>query len=127
MSVGIKGEGRLTVTKDVLASVVGSGTLPVFATPAMALLVEQTACRSLMQHLDSGKGTVGVRLDISHSAPSIEGAEVVCRTEVVEIDRTRVVFSVEVSDGAGQVGLGTHERFVVDDERFMKKALERRP
>ncbi|MDR3206281.1 MAG: thioesterase family protein [Candidatus Methanoplasma sp.] len=126
LSVGIKGEGRLTVAKDALASSVGSGSLPVFATPEMVLLIERTAFESLEPHLDAGKSTVGGRLDICHTAPSAEGSEILCVTEVTEIDRSRVVFRVDVSDGAGPIGSGTHERFVVDAEIFMRKASDRR-
>ncbi len=101
---------------------VGSGTLPVFATPTMIALIEATASNSVASYLDDGNSTVGTHLDIAHSAATPIGMDVTCETELIEIDRRRLVFKVVVSDTKGEVGSGMHERFIVDDERFMTKA-----
>ena len=101
---------------------VGSGDLPVFATPAMIALVEKTASQSVVPYLEPGSSTVGTHLDIAHSSATPVGMTVVCETELVEIDRRRLVFSVRVYDQKGEVGSGTHERFVVDSQKFMDKA-----
>lgn len=122
IDVGIKGKNTRNVTEDLTASSVGSGTLRVFATPAMIALVEETAYLSIAPHLSEGQSSVGIRLDVSHSSATPVGMDVVCETEVVEVDRRRVVFKVVVSDAAGEIGSGVHERFIVDDARFMEKA-----
>ena len=122
MSTGIKGAQSVTVDEGNTASAMGSGDLPVFATPAMIALIEKTASQSVMPYLDIGTSTVGTHLDIAHSSATPMGMTVVCETELVEIDRRRLVFSVRVYDSKGDVGSGRHERFVVDSMRFMEKA-----
>ena len=116
----------MEVTDAVTAAAVGSGTLPVFATPAMIALIEATASGSVAPFLEEGTSTVGTRLDVAHTAATPVGMEVVCATELVEVDRRRLVFRVSVSDSKGEVGSGTHERFVVDDAKFMAKAEAKR-
>ncbi|MFT0899679.1 thioesterase family protein [Candidatus Methanoprimaticola sp. MG2] len=122
LSIGIKGSRKVMVDDSNTAEALGSGTLPVFATPAMIALIEATASRSVAPELDDGNSTVGTHLDIAHSAASPIGMEVTCETELVEVDRRRLVFRVSVCDAKGEVGSGMHERFVVDDVKFMSKA-----
>lgn len=122
LSIGIKGTESVVVTERNTASVMGSGTLPVFATPAMIALIESTASNSVAPFLDEGTSTVGTHLDIAHSSATPVGMEAICETELVEIDRRRLVFKVAVRDAAGEIGSGTHERFVVNDDKFMSKA-----
>ena len=122
LQVGITGSGTVTVTEALTARAMGSGELDVFATPAMIALIEQTAWRSVAPALEPGQGTVGTRLDIEHTAATPVGMAVRCETELGEIDRRRLVFHVRVSDEAGPIGHGTHERFIVDNERFLQKA-----
>ena len=122
LKTGIKGSGTVTVTDTLTARAMGSGELDVFATPAMVALIEQTAWRSVAPALEPGQGTVGTRLDIEHTAATPVGMAVRCETELAEIDRRRLVFHVRVSDEAGPIGHGIHERFIVDNERFLQKA-----
>ncbi len=125
LSTGIKGEKRVEVTLQNTADALGSGTLQVFATPAMIALIEATASGSVAPFLDEGSSTVGTHLDISHSAATPVGMAAVCETELVEIDRRRLVFKVVVRDACGEIGSGTHERFVVDNAKFMSKAASK--
>ena len=125
LSTGIKGTKTIAVTEENTASSIGSGWLPVFATPAMIALIEGTASESVAPHLEDGRSTVGTHLDVAHSAATPVGMDVTCETELVEIDRRRLVFKVVVRDAKGEVGSGTHERFVVDNEKFMAKALSK--
>ena len=125
LSIGIKGIQEQIVTKDNCAGRIGSGELDVFATPAMLALVEKTAWMSIADELGPEEGTVGTKVTLSHSAPTPLGKTVRCETELVEIDRKRLVFSFAVYDDSGIVGSGTHERFIINSERFMKKALEK--
>ena len=122
ISVGDFSESRLTVTEKDTAESWGSGTLPVLATPRMILLIEQTACDALKGKLPEGDTSVGTLVDIAHVSASPMGSEVVCRTEVVEVDRARIRFRVTVTDAFGDVGTGFHERFVVHSDKFMAKA-----
>ena len=122
LEIGIKGAQSVVVDDEKLASSMGSGDLPVFATPAMIALIEKTASESIMPYLEIGSSSVGTHLDIAHSAATPIGMTVVCETELVEIDRRRLVFKGRVYDSAGDVGSGTHERFIVDSARFMQKA-----
>ena len=125
ISEGITGEGRMKVTEADTAFEWGSGALPVLATPAMILFIERTASECLRPFLQEGESTVGTSLEIKHSAPSTVGSEVFCRVELTEADRARMVFDVKVWDSAGEVGSGKHERFLVNNEKFMKRAGSR--
>lgn len=125
ISKGLSAEGRMNVTEENTASALGSGTLPVLATPAMILFIEKTASECLRPFLGEGESSVGTHLNIRHTAPSVTGSEVFCRVEVTDTDRAKISFSVKVWDKAGEVGSGTHERFLIDGGKFMAKAHSR--
>lgn len=122
MEKGIKGSISIKVTNDNTAAALGSGTLSVFSTPAMIALMEKTAWESVAPYLAEGESTVGISLDVKHLAPTPVGCTVTCESELVEIDRRRLVFALKVSDGYETVGEGRHERFIVSNDRFMSKA-----
>lgn len=119
---GIKAEKSLTVTDANTAKTMGSGTLDVFATPAMVALIEQTAYTSIESELEPGWGSVGTSLNIQHLSATPVGMTVTATTELVEVDRRRLVFHAEVYDEKGLVGKGPHERFLVENEKFQAKA-----
>lgn len=119
---GIKAEKSLTVTDANTAKTMGSGTLDVFATPAMVAIIEQTAYTSIESELEPGWGSVGTSLNIQHLSATPVGMTVTATTELVEVDRRRLVFHAEVYDEKGLVGKGTHERFLVENEKFQAKA-----
>lgn len=118
---GIKGHYEQTVTPEMSAARVGSGLVDVFATPMLVALVEQTCYESVLPHLDEGQGTVGTLVSISHTSATPIGKRVWCDSELTEVDRRRLVFSVKAYDEAGPIGEGTHERFVIDTAKFMDK------
>ena len=122
METGIKGSESILVDDTNTAQTIGSGTLQVFATPAMIALIEHTAWTSVEKVLEDGCGTVGTRLDITHEAPTPLGMRVTCESELVKIDGRKLVFDVKVYDEQGLIGQGTHERFIVDNDKFQKKA-----
>lgn len=122
LETGIKGRMTETVTEEKTAAALGSGTLSVYATPAMIALMENTALRSVADKLDDGMTTVGTKIDIVHTSASPVGSTITCESELTDIDRRRLVFSVTVYDNAGEIGKGTHERFIVDCGKFMEKA-----
>ena len=122
MKTGIWGEQMIIVTEQQTAKYLGSGELAVFATPCMIALMENTAYKSVQPFLDPGQGTVGTLLNVKHLAATPVGMEVRCETRLIEIDRKRLVFEVEAFDACGLIGEGTHERFVIDNQKFMQKA-----
>lgn len=122
LKTGIKGIASETVTVENCAKTVGSGELEVYATPSMIALVEKAAWMSVAEYLEEGQGTVGTRLNVSHVSATPVGMEVRCKTELIEIDGRRLLFAVKAYDEAGLIGEGTHERFIVWNERFQQKA-----
>ena len=125
LAIGIKGQAEVLVTEDITARNVGSGTVAVLATPMMIALMEKTCLQSVRPFLEEGQDTVGTRVDVTHSAATPVGMTVRCESELVEIDRRRLVFRVTARDDAGVVGEGMHERFIIDLAKFQAKALTR--
>ena len=123
VETGIKGSADLLVTKECSALHIGSGTVPVLATPMMIALMERTCNESVVPHLDEGQGTVGTLVNVSHTAATPVGMRVWCESELLEVDRRRLVFRVQAFDERGPIGEGTHERFVIDTAKFQAKAL----
>lgn len=119
---GIKGRKSVNVSQANTAKTMGSGTLDVFATPAMIALIEQAAYTSVAPELEPGWGSVGTALNVQHLASTPVGMTVTAETELVEVDRRRLVFSAQVYDDSGLIGKGTHERFLVEDHKFQAKA-----
>lgn len=122
METGIKNSLERTVTENNTAVSMGSGTLSVFATPAMVALIEETAWRSVVPYLDEGQATVGTGLNISHVSPTPLGMTVKCETELIEVDGRKLKFKAEVFDETGLIGTGTHERFIINASKFQAKA-----
>ena len=91
----------------------------------MITLMEYTALESVTPFLPEGSSTVGTRIDIKHLAATPIGMRVRCETELIEIDRRRLVFLCRVFDEAGLIGEGTQERFIVDNEKFMEKTQQK--
>lgn len=121
METGIIGQEELIVNETNTAEALGSGSLAVFATPAMIALMEKTARLSVAPSLEDGQSTVGTLVNVKHLSASPVGMKITCRTELKEIDRRRLVFHVECSDEAGIIGEGEHERFIIDEAKFMAK------
>ena len=123
---GIKGKQELTISEKDTARVYGSGSLEVFGTPAMIALMEKTALTSIEPFLEEGEGSVGTALDVKHTSATPVGMKVVCESELIEVDRKRLTFRVRARDEAGAIGEGTHERFVIVNDKFMEKANAKR-
>ena len=122
LHIGIRGREETVVTEALLASNVGSGLVRVFATAMMIALIEKAAVYSVEPYLAPGQGTVGVHVDVSHCSATPLGMRVWAETELVEIDRRRLIFRVAAYDERGLIGEGRHERFLIDSERFQAKA-----
>ena len=122
MEKGIKGYQEIIVTEEITAKAMGSGGIAVYGTPAMILLIEETAKKSVASELTSEEGTVGTELNITHLAATPVGMKVHCETELIEVDGRRLLFKADVYDECGKIGEGTHERFIVKNEPFQEKA-----
>ena len=127
LQIGLKGRAETAVTEANTAAAMGSGLLPVFATPAMLALMEKAAADSVQPFLPEGQGTVGIRLEVSHLAATPTGFTVRAESELTEIDRRRLVFTVRAWAGEELIGEGSHQRFIIDSARFLEKALAKRP
>jgi predicted thioesterase len=122
---GIKGESEKIVTEDITAGALCSGSLPVFATPAMIAMMEETCFKSIHPMLEEGYGTVGTRLEVDHLSPTPVGMKVRCESMLIQIDGRKLTFDVKVYDEKGLVGTCVHERFIINNEKFMAKASQK--
>ena len=122
ISINTSGKEELLVTDELTAARFGSGELAVLATPAMIALMEKTCLRSVAGYLPEGQGTVGTLVNVSHERATALGKRVWCESKLVEIDRRRLAFEVTAFDDGGVIGRGRHERFIIDNEKFMAKA-----
>jgi fluoroacetyl-CoA thioesterase len=121
LSIGMSGEKTEVVTHDNTAVKYGSGSISVYATPAMVGLMEGACIRAIDPHLAEGTSTVGIDLKIKHTAATPVGMTVRAVAELTEIDGKRLVFAVKAFDDKEQVGSGTHERFIVTVQKFLQK------
>mgnify|MGYP000854253655 FL=1 len=121
MDTGIKGYKEITVTKELTAISLGSGALEVYATPAMIALMEETASESVKPRLEAGQGSVGTCIAIKHLAATPIGMRVRCESELVEVDGRRLVFHITAYDEKDKIGEGTHERFIISNDKFQSK------
>ena len=126
VTVGMKGRAQSQVNQENTAVAAGSGTLPVFATPWMCALMEKAAWTAVAPALEPGESTVGTKLEISHLSATPVGLSVWAESEVTLVDGKRIQFQVSAYDEKGLIGQGTHERFIVTDERFLAKAARKK-
>ena len=124
--IGTKHEVKATVTDEVTAAKMKSGSLAVLATPFMVALMVQAAAELCEKFTQEGISTVGTSLNIKHLAPTPVGAEVKAVAELLSFDGRKAEFKVEAYDEIGLIGEGTHERFTIKIDRFMEKANERK-
>ena len=113
------------VDEENTALAVGSGDMEVFATPMMIALMERTSRMSVKPYLEDGQETVGTKVDVTHVSSTPVRLKVWCESEVVDIDRRRIVFKVAAYDEKGLIGEGTHERFVIDVAKVQAKTEEK--
>ncbi|HHW26600.1 MAG TPA: thioesterase family protein [Firmicutes bacterium] len=123
--LGTTGRAEVEVTRDTLASTCKSGAVPVFATPNLVLLMEMAAVNALEPYMEPGEVTVGTLVDVRHLAATPPGLTVTATARLTEIDGRRLVFHVEAHDGVELIGTGTHERFLVNYDRFVSRANEK--
>lgn len=118
---GLTHTSQLTVTDAATAIVMGSGDMPVLATPAMMALMENAAMIAVANHLPEGSTTVGGQITSSHLKPSKLGDTVTATATVTRVEGKKIEFKVEARCGEMLLGEGTHLRFIVDREKFMSR------
>lgn len=123
---GVRGEAAAVVSDSNTAIAYGSGGVSVFATPAMIGLMEKAALSSVDPLLEKGMTTVGTVLNVQHLAATPVGMKVTATSELMEVDGRRLVFKVEARDEVEVVGRGTHERFMVPQQKFLDRASSKK-
>ena len=121
LRTGLKGSVELTVGEEHTAPSVGSGAIHVLGTPVMINLMEAAALAAAEHLLPGGHQSLGIHLDVSHLAATPVGMKVQATAEVTAVEGNRITFRVEAHDEADIIGEGTHERIVVNVERFDKR------
>lgn len=126
LDVGLQGEARLIVLEEHTARAVGSGDVPVLATPILVALMERAAVEAIASALDTAQTTVGGWIAISHLAPTPIGLEVRAEASLTKIEGGRLEFTLAAYDPFGKIAEGSHHRFIVERERFLAKADRKR-
>ena len=123
IEIGLKHESDLVVTDTVTAIAMGSGDMPVLATPSMMALMENAAMLAVKDELPDGCTTVGGHIESSHLKPTKVGDTVRAVAEVTKVDGKKIEFHVAAFCGETLLGEGTHLRFIVDRERFLSRLV----
>ena len=118
---GLQAELRHTVTDADSAAHWGSGLVPVFSTPALVGLMESAAVAALNGRLAPGQTTVGARIDVRHLAATPIGMQVHARAELKRVEGRKLVFKIQAWDAVELIGEADHERFVIDEVRFLAR------
>ncbi len=118
---GLEYASKTIVTDKITAREMGSGDMPVLATPAMVALMENAAMMAVAGMLDEGETTVGSMVNTTHLRPSAVGAEISAKATLIDVDGRKLTYHVIAMDGDNVIGEGEHIRFIVDRDRFMKK------
>ncbi len=126
LTIGIKGQAQVLASEGNSARTMGSGSLDVFATPAMIALLEKTCWTSVQEELEPGWGSVGTALEVQHTAPTPLGMTVTCESELIAVEGRQLTFRVVIRDEKGEIGHGTHQRFLVQNDKFQAKADRKR-
>lgn len=126
IKIGMKRAATGSVSEENSALAMGSGSLPVYATPAMTCLMEKAAAELAEECLPEGWTSVGISLSVQHKAATPIGMEVRAEAEVTAVEGRKITYAVRAFDGREEIGSGTHERFAVLRQKFMAKAEGKR-
>lgn len=125
IEIGMKYTVKITVEKNDTAKEVGSGTLEVLATPRMISLMEEAAYKCVGAEIELGNSSVGTFMSVKHLSATPVGMEAFATAEVTEVDGRKISFKVEAYDESGLIGEGIHERFVVNEDKFVSKTYSK--
>ena len=125
VSAGQTATATVTVTESNIAKTMKSGSFRCLCHTSMCALMEEAAQAAVQPYLEEGEGTVGIALSITHEAPTPLGTTVTAKAIVSAVEGRKITFDIEASDGIGIIGRGTHERFVINNEKFMAKVHSR--
>lgn len=121
LTPGLSLELEFEVLPEHSAAHIGSGSVQVLSTPSMIAFMEITSLKLLDAHLPEGDSSVGARVDIRHLAPSPVGCMVRVQAEITSVDGRAVILQVDAWEDDKHIGTGTHQRFVINVERFLGK------
>jgi fluoroacetyl-CoA thioesterase len=120
--VGARGSFTLVVSSEHLANRFKDATLPpVLATPVMIMAMENAALNAIKPYFDAGASALGTRVDVTHRAATPVGSRVTAYAEVTKVDGRHIEFKIRATDEAEEIGIGTHERTVIDIASFAEK------
>ena len=122
LTVGMSNVIEAQSTEETTALKMKSGSLKVLATPAMMCLMEQAAAELVERNLPDDLTSVGIAININHKAPTPVGLTIKAEAVITKIDDRKIIFDVKAFDGVDEIGSGTHERFIVNKEKFQSKA-----
>jgi len=122
LNIGLSYTASQEVTAQNTAQAMGSGDMPVLATPSMIALMENAAMLAVAPTLPEGDTTVGTLMNATHDRPSPVGATITATATLTEIDGRKLTFAIEAYDNSGQrIGTARHQRFIVTRQRFLDK------
>ena len=122
LKIGLKNSAESIVTENDTALKIGSGSLKVLATPKMIALMEKSAADLVEKLLPEEFTSVGISLNVQHTAPTPINMKFFAQAEIIAVDGRKIIFEVSANDERGEIGRGTHERFIVDRKKFQSKA-----
>ncbi len=126
IEIGLNHKTEQIVDPAYTASALRSGLLEVLATPIMIAWMEACCMDCVQSRLEPGQSTVGTLVNVTHEAPTPVGGTVTISCFLRQVDGRRLVFAVEASDKGGIIGRGTHERFIVNSEKFQQKCDQKK-
>ena len=122
---GRKGREEMPVNRMVTAAAIKDGLVEVFGTPFLVMLMENAAVEALLPCMEEGEGSVGIRIDVSHTAATPPGMKVWAEADVIEVDGKRIVFKIHAFDETGPIGSAIHERVLIKPASFMEKVRQK--
>jgi predicted thioesterase len=125
LRAGLSREDHYQVLEEHTAPHLGSGSVPVLATPMLIAFLERSAHRLVSDHLPVGSTSVGVRIDVRHLAPTPVGGQVRVRAELVEVQGPRLSLDLQAWDAYEPIASGSHKRVVIDPERFLARVADK--
>jgi len=112
---------EIIVEEEMSAKKIGSGDIDVFSTPSMISLMENVSQTLLQKFLPEGYSSVGINVNINHVKASKIGAKVACKSVITEVNGKKVTFTLEARDEKGKIGMGTHERYIINIKEFINR------